>query len=399
MRKNLTGCVTIALTLIFASARAQELDSLLPGSIPGYAKPFGVTDSNQPRRIQASGFMLGDVALLPALGLTQGYDSAPNGAAGSAVSAASPSLLVTDKLLGFGAFAAANAASYPQNTTQNTSGVTLAAGERVLLPGEAVTLSAGYLRAQETGFALDTIAIARPIAFTVSDVRASDEITAGMFMLKPEFSTTEYRFPGLAAQNRIDDREDLTSTYIPGGPIEVLFRLRATQSAYRETIFNADTNQVLTGVEDTANGLWTFSALAGAAQRRPRYGLSTTAPVLEAGLDWMPGDLDRVRMTLAHEIDDPDRVSATPYMLTDVKISITHEYLTNIVFKLAAQASNAAYMHSPLRETLFNSDVKVSWQIGAGLAVDGDYIFNDRQANYLRAANEHVATLGVVWTP
>jgi hypothetical protein len=33
------------------------------------------------------------------------------------------------------------------------------------------------------------------------------------------------------------------------------------------------------------------------------------------------------------------------------------------------------------------------------LALNGHYLFNDRQSNQLGAANEHVLTLGVSWAP
>ena len=220
-----------------------------------------------------------------------------------------------------------------------------------------------------------------------------------MFTLKPELSTTTTQFPSLEAENRTDNREGLTTTYLPGGPVDLLLRLQATQSDYRTPLLNAETNQALAGLLDTADGLWTFSALAGAAQRLPRTGPALLAPVLEAGLDWMPTELDRLRLTLMREIDDPEDISATPYTLTQEKLSLTHEYLTDVLFRLSEQASNAAYLQSSDRETLFSSDAGVSWQLNPDLALDGDYAFNDRQANYLRAANEHVVTIGLTWTP
>jgi hypothetical protein len=375
------------------------MDILLPSNIPGYGTPFGVTDEVHHHPQEPSGLQFGDVSLSPEIAAAAGYDSAPNDAAASAVGTITPSLLITDPILGFGAYAAATASLYPQDNPQNTSGLTLAMGERAVLPRETVTISAGYIRAEETGFALDTVAISRPIRFSVLDFRASDEISAGMFALKPEIATTEYRFPDDAAQNRTDDREGLTTTYLQGGPVDLLLRLQATQSVYQTPMFNADTNQALAGLVDTADGLWTFSALAGAAQRQPRSGSALIAPVLEAALDWMPTELDRLRLTLVREIDDPDEISATPYTLSQVKFSLTHEYLSDILFNFSEQAANASYMQSSDRETLISSDAGISWQLNRALALRGDYAFNDRQANYLRAANEHIVTIGLTWSP
>ncbi len=49
---------------------------------------------------------------------------------------------------------------------------------------------------------------------------------------KPQFDSTAYHFPEDATQNRTDTREALTTTYIPGGPIELVLRLQGTQSVY-----------------------------------------------------------------------------------------------------------------------------------------------------------------------
>jgi Putative beta-barrel porin 2 len=367
--------LTLALALLGARAPAQELDTILPDTIPGYGTQFGVTAPGHLPRPETTGLQWGGITIAPSLATAAGYDSAPNGAAASSLLNLTPSLTLADPILGFGAYAAANASLYPEDRAQNTSGTVLAMGERAVLPRETITLSAGDLRAQTTGFALDTISITRPIAFSVLDFRAGDKISAGLFALEPQFSNTSYRFPGYAAQNRTDNRETLNLSVIPGGPTEILLRLRATQSSYRTPLFNAHTNQALAGLNHTANGIWTFSALAGAAQRQPRYGKTLIAPVLEARLDWMPTGLDRLRLTLAREIDDPDEISATPYTISQAQLSVVHEYSRTVTIKLAEAIANAAYFDSP------------------------DYNFNDRQANYLRAANEHVATLGLTWTP
>ena len=69
------------------------------------------------------------------------------------------------------------------------------------------------------------------------------------------------------------------------------------------------------------------------------------------------------------------------------------------MFKFTADVAHAHYDQSPLRETLVTSDADLAWPLGRNLALDADYIFRDRQANYLRAANEQVITLGLTWRP
>jgi hypothetical protein len=103
------------------------------------------------------------------------------------------------------------------------------------------------------------------------------------------------------------------------------------------------------------------SALAGGAWRAPRIGRGFAAPVMEARLDWSPDRLDELRLNLAREIDDPDRLSATPYTLTAAKLTFIRAGLHDVTMTATAGASNAAYLDTPLRETLFTAGVEVKW--------------------------------------
>jgi hypothetical protein len=375
------------------------MDNLLPAGIPGYGTLFDVVGDHRPVRAEGNGFLLGNLLMAPELNLTEGYDSAPNGSAGSSVFTLAPSLLASDPILGFGAFAGVNFANDPQDNTQSTQGGTLAFGERAVLPGETITLAAAFIEAQETGFALNDIATTKPVRYAVQDFRAGDAISAGMFTVKPEIALARYGFPILPGQNRSDLQAGLTTRYQPGGPVDLLLRLHFTQSDDRDAALNADTTQVLAGAVDTQDGLWTLSALAGAAQRRPARGKAIIAPVLEAGVDWMPSRHDRLRLTLAQEIDDPDEVSATPYRLSEMKFSWARDCAGHVSLHGSAQFSHAAFYESAARESLFSADAGAALQLADCCAVNAEYRFNDRQANELRAANEHVVTLGLAWKP
>jgi len=119
---------------------------------------------------------------------------------------------------------------------------------------------------------------------------------------------------------------------------------------------------------------------------------------MEAGLDWSPTRLDRIRITAAREIDDPDEVSASSYTLTQAKLSATHDCPSGVIASFSAQGSNAAFFHSRLRETLLSTDANLAFPLGRNLNLAADYSFNTRQANALRAANEHILTLTLAWT-
>ena len=219
-----------------------------------------------------------------------------------------------------------------------------------------------------------------------------------MFTIKPEADAAFYSFPDMQALDRRDTREALTLTYAPGGPLQYVMRLHATQSDYKTAYFAANTNELLAGLQDKADGLWTVSLLAGAAQRNSRD-IEASAPVLEARLDWRPTGLDQVQLAAAREIDDPDEISATPYKLTEATFRLSHSFLENVIVDSVAKISNAAYMKGNLRETLFTGSVEIKWHLTPSLAFNGRYEFNNRQANYISVASEHVLTVGLEWMP
>ncbi len=399
MAKTLTGSIWLGLVFISAGARAQELDTVLPEGIPGYGTPFGVISASRQRPAIPPGFLLGDALVSPSLSLASGYDSAPGDAVGSAFGALAPSLRLSDSIIGLGAYAAANSTQYPEDEAQDLHGDVVALGERMVLPQETITIAAGWLAARESVFALDATGAVRPPSYTVRDARASDEISFGLFGLTPDISASWLSLPSFPAEDRTDIAEGVTGAVRPGGPVQFVLRLRALQSQDRDPALSAATSQALLGLLDTASGLWAVSALAGVAQRRPRLGEQISAPVLEWRLDWLPFPRDRVRATLAREIDDPDEIAATPYILNEAKIALEHRLPEGGLLTLSSDVQGAAYLSSPRRATLVQEAARLDWPVNPALAFDAAYNFNDRQANFSRAANEHVVTLGVTWTP
>jgi hypothetical protein len=391
---------SLALLLLPQPAVAQLLDNLLPPAIPGYGQKFSVIAQHRQLAPGATGWNIAGLTASPSLAGAAGYDSAPGGGRGSATLQVNPSLLLADPVAGFGLFTEGNFAAYPQDHAQDTGIALAAAGEHIALPRETITLSAAYLHGAMTGFDFDTVAIATPVAFTLENFRARDDITAGLFTLSPEFTLSRYRFAGIArAADRTMPQEDATLAYSSGAPLTALLRLSSSQLNYDLPAQNADIYEILGGAQERQDGLWTFSLLAGAAWRRPRQGASLTTPVLEARADWQPTMLDQLSLTASREIDDPDAISASPYTRSALKFSITHQYLQNLSIQALADLAEAQYVHIDLREFLATAELQLQWQATPALAFAGSYVFNTRQANALAAANEHVVTLGLTWTP
>jgi hypothetical protein len=61
--------------------------------------------------------------------------------------------------------------------------------------------------------------------------------------------------------------------------------------------------------------------------------------------------LDHVRFTLAHEIDDPDAISAVPYTLTQARLSLDRSVTRETSVQIFAEGDHAAYLDSADRET------------------------------------------------
>lgn len=391
----------ILLVAATGNALAMELDHLLPTDIPGYGVPPVISVLDRPHpEYDPVDIDLGDISLDPKIDAGIGYDSKPNGTdPGSGLLTLNPSLGALNTIIGLGAYVAGTATNYPNAGEQNLSGYTVALGEHALLPRETLNIAIALLATQETSFGLNTVSVTNPAGVLVKDIRGNDAVICGMVTLTPELSVTNIRFSGNDSQNRTDYRQSLTSEFDPGGPARFVMLLHATESEYLEPAFNANTYSALAGIADETTDIWNIRLLAGAATRRAVTGSLVTAPVLEASISWMPGDLDSLKLDAAREIDDPDQESAAGYTLSETDISIAHEYLRNLILTASFEFSHAAYFNSPLVESLYNANAAIDWHLNRALGISAAYAFNDRQANFLKAANQHVFTLGVTWSP
>jgi len=391
----------LVLSVSANGAAAFELDSLLPANVPGYgtAQRVSILGRIDPE-YQPLNFNVGSLSFSPSVNAGAGYDSNPNGVSNaSSTFNVNPSLTALDTQLGLGAYIAGAFSTYPEVTDQNTSGYTVALGERMLLPRETLTLGIAAINTQVTGFGFNSISFSSPVATAVKDFHGSDKMTLGMLTLTPELSASHYAFQGYPSQDRTDYRQSLTAEFTSGGPARLVTLLQATESQYQQKLYNANTYGALAGIADEATGLWQIRLLAGVASRQPAVGKGKTQPILEASSSWMPTEIDSVSLDLAREIDDPEQESAEGYTLSEAGISFAHEYLRNVIITGSGNVSRAAYFDSSLMETLVNVLLSANWHLNRALSVNANYAFNNRQANELAAANENIITMGVTWTP
>jgi hypothetical protein len=379
----------------------MELDTLIPAGVPGFgaAAPLSVIGQAQagmtPVPIQLGGF-----SIAPSMTAGAGYDTAPNGSAGaSATLTLQQSFLVTDAPLGFGGYIAGTTNYLPGEPRQDSSGYTAAVGEEAVFPQQTFSIGAGYLRGVETGFALSTAAPSKPQAYGFASFAAADKVRAGMFTLTPQISYGFTSFASAPAADFAQTRARLEADLAPGGPLRAVTLIEATTQNFRTPNLDATSYAAMSGIDENATGLWDFRLLGGAAWRRPARGHAMSAPVIEAAATWAPTELDSLSASAAHEIDDPDQVSPNGYTLTRANLSWTHEAGSDIDLSFAVQASHAAFFGTRRNETLAEAGATLAWHISNGLAFDAAYQFNDRQADFLRAANQQLITLNAIWTP
>lgn len=395
------ACLTVpaVMLVLMPPAWALELDSLLPAGVSGFANFPDVTFiSRLQHGDQIQGIEFAGVTVSPSVSVGIGYDSAPNGAAGgSAALNFAPSVLIADKTIGFGAFAGLQTNSYPQNSAQDGSNYTIAIGEKAVLPQNTINFAAALLRSQQTGFALEPTPTPAATSLTGTALRASDDFASGMIILTPELSYIRASSNAAAGQSATETAAGVKLQIIPDGVLHIIAYAHASHLAYSAASQNGWNTTGLIGISDDEEGLWNFRLLGGFTARAPATGAASTLPVIEAAADWMPDDLTSLEFSAAHEIDDPDRIDTASYTITEAKLSIAHEYLRNIILTAGASVTHAAFFATPLIETITQTDAAIAWRLNSTLKFSADYEFNDRQANHLRAANEHVATLSLAW--
>lgn len=400
MNRNMTLCAP-GLVLAAHGAAAMELDTLIPAGVPGLgaAAPLSVVGQARTGEPQPP-IRLGGVSIAPTFTAGAGYDTAPNGTAGAAAMLTlQQSFLATDAPLGFGAYLAGATTYLPGETQQDTASYTAAAGDEAVFPKETFSLAGGYARSVESSFALTTDAATKPQAYGFASFAFGDKISAGMFTLAPQISYGFTTFDGAPEQDFSELRGRIELDYAPGGPVRAVTLFEATAQNYRLPSLNASSYAALAGIDDDATGLWEFRLLGGGAWRLPARGAAIVAPVVEAAASWAPTELDILSVSTAHEINDPEQISPDGYTLTQANLSWTHEAGNDIDLSFAVQVSHAAFFDTLRNETLAEAAAALAMHINGALAIDAAYQFNDRQADFLRAANQHIVTLNVVWTP
>jgi hypothetical protein len=382
------------------NAVGLELDTLLPAGIPGFGTAPDITVTSRLQRgFQSQAISLNGITISPELDAATGYDSAPNATQGGSPSfTIAPSLALADPLAGFGAFTSLQISAFPTNAAQNSTDYTIAAGEAAILPQNTLIAAAALIHTAQSGFQLEPTTN-KPTSITATALHASDDFATGMLIITPELSQTRAQSTGARHASSTDNAASLKLQIIPDGVVHLIIYSHASTLSNTDTTQNATDYTALIGLSDEAEGLWQFRLAAGLTSRQPKSGHATLIPIAEAAADWMPDNLTSLEFTAAHEIDDPERIDTASYTISQAKLSVAHEYLRNIILTAGVSLTHAAFFAAPLVETITQTHTDIAWRLNPQLKLTAAYEFNDRQANHLQAANEHIATLSLAWSP
>ncbi|OYV42081.1 MAG: hypothetical protein B7Z75_14265 [Acidocella sp. 20-57-95] len=220
-----------------------------------------------------------------------------------------------------------------------------------------------------------------------------------MFTLTPDFTAAQTSYTQGQTLTARQLGGGITMRFTPDAIASLVTSLHATSSRYNIAAENADDYAVLIGMADHAENIWNFRLLAGVAARAPHIGKPRLLPIAEAAASWLPDELDSFTLSAAHEIEDPNQLDTASYTRTELQAGWDRELRRNIILTSSASTTKADFFSAPLKETIFTASSALVWHLNRHLKFAAAYQFNDRQANILRAANEHVLTFTLTWMP
>ncbi len=408
VRLSLPLAVLLAATVGSGMASAQVIDQYLNTAIPGYAAEAGVTVASRAHpEYDASGVRLGSFLLTPVLSESVGYD---DNVTGTQYKRGSP-LIETDASVGatggwsgttFGGTLSVDNFEYPQQSGQNYTNWSAAAGASHDFGRDTLSIGATHLNLNQTPRDLNVPGLDQAIAYRVEDARASYRIDLGRTTLTPGVDVSYYSFDdGQAGGNfypqsyrdRLVVQPSLTGSYEFATNRRVVLVLRDTQSDFDRSPpgqprQNFNDVSALGGVAYDADGVVGFRLLGGYEDRTFANALYRTimAPILEGAVTWTPTGLTTVTGTAARYIEDSAAEDTVGYTETALKLNLDHEYLRNVVLSARFAYYLDDYKHGLNGsggggQNFYNLGVGASWKLNRNVWLAADYTFSDRHSD------------------
>ena len=404
MRSSIRWSLAAALSMYGtdqAVAQGQMLPSLFPEGVPGYDSAAGVTvRSRLHPELAAAGMRFHPLKVFSSLDVSTGYDSnvlgnaAGGGRKGSWQVTTAPALLFgsdwsRDQI---GASIELQSAQYLSIPSQNQTNGSVAAGGRLYIGQDQLTIGAAHSVKHESVAAINTVASTRPISFQVDDIRAAYTVVHGRWNLTPALDASSWTYgdatinnqpSGQSYRDRFVTQASLTLRYEWAPLRNLLFVIRALGQEYPriptgQPTFNSQSYQMLVGLDYDDDAMWRVRVLLGGEARyftAAAYQSQATF-IAEAELTWFPTQLTTLRATLSRDTEDAAQEGVSGLIYTAARLTIDHELLRNLLLGAYAGVQQARYFGGG-QQTGSTFGVGLTWTLNRSARLSFTYDQSD----------------------
>ena len=370
-------------------ARAQAFDQYISPVVPGYDQNRGAVILKRPRtEYDPLGVRVGAFTIRPVLDEGVSYDSNVLGtqpSVGSWLVRTAPSI---DFISNFsrnsigGSFGIADN-RYLDQKQQTHTDVNASLGGTYQIGNDTLTLAGSELYQHQNPTDLDTVRLAQPLGYKVTDLRARYDTSFGRWQFQPNAEFVGYRFdnvvlPGTAISQKVRDRDvyvgGLTTRFGGWPERSLVLVLQAVSTHYIANQFGAprpdSTGYVaLAGVNYAVSGNLQFLVLVGYEIRRFVDSAYPTraSPVAQASLIWTPTGLTTLTLQASRTIEDSIGETTTGVTQNQATFVIDHEYRRNVILEGRAGINNADYGQGLGHESIFSGGGSVTYLLNRNM--------------------------------
>ena len=409
--------VAVALAAMPGTASAQLIGQYFQTGVPGFGEERGVPVLSRARpEYASSGVTIDGVTIRADLDETVGYNSNVQGVAGgpgSWIIGTAPSVQANiDGPRGAAGLALTlDDQRFLDTPGQDRTDWTAALGVTYELGPGALTVGYAHLDEHEVATAIGTQPSTTAIPFQVDDVRAGYSVDLGRFTLTPNLDYQRFRFGmgtvlGAPLDESVFDRDVLTAGVTARLRVDesrgVLLVVQGVDTSYLRSAAGQPSSSsqsviMLAGVDYQSNGVFRYRLLAGFERRSFEAAQfpTTTTPVAEASVIWLPTGLTTVTASLSRTIADATTADSGGYTYTTAGLVIDHELRRNVLLQGRSQFQLAEYTQGGTQDSM-TFGAGVTWLLSPRVRVSGDYDFTHQGGVHGAVSAAPVGAAGTV---
>jgi hypothetical protein len=365
-------------------ARANLIEQYFPSDIPGYEPDFtaSVADRMNMQDI-APGIEVGDFVIRPNLTESAGYNSNTLGQphSGSAEIETNAAIQANSDWTRHALNVSLDVDNlrYPDVPAANYTNWRFGAGGSLNLGADTATFSYAHLALNLAATSLGAIGVARPVPYSVDDVRASYLKLLGRISVTPHAEFEDYAFgqsggPQPRNYKTLSHRVELLSLTTryetsPGDAVVLILQPSLAQFGRGQSGNYSDFAGFL-GLDLRGARIIQLRVLAGLEHRSfaDHFTAAVTTPTFQAEAIWTPTRLDTISLNAEHQLDDPTAPFARDEDFLDGRVELDHELRRNVFLTGYAEGSRANARSSipgagSVRQTQLTTGVSAVWNV------------------------------------